>query len=53
MKLAFSVHSLSKIYEMGEERVVALDSINLDVQRATMWQSWDHRGQGKAHYLIY
>ena len=31
MKLAFSAHSISKIYEMGEEQVVALNRINLDV----------------------
>ena len=51
MKLAFSVHSLSKIYEMGEERVVALDSINLDVPEGDYVAIMGPSGSGKSTLL--
>src|SRR6056300_196128 len=51
MKLAFSVHSLSKIYEMGEEQVIALDSINLDVPEGDYVAIMGPSGSGKSTLL--
>ena len=51
MKLAFSVHSLSKIYEMGEEHVIALDGINLDVPEGDYVAIMGPSGSGKSTLL--
>ena len=51
MKLAFSVHSLSKIYEMGEEQVIALDGINLDVPEGDYVAIMGPSGSGKSTLL--
>ena len=51
MKLAFSVHSISKIYEMGEEQVVALDRINLDVPDGDYVAIMGPSGSGKSTLL--
>ena len=51
MKLAFSAHSISKIYEMGEEQVVALDRINLDVPDGDYVAIMGPSGSGKSTLL--
>ena len=51
MKLAFSAHSISKIYEMGEEQVVALNRINLDVPEGDYVAIMGPSGSGKSTLL--
>ena len=51
MKLAFSVRSLCKFYEMGEEQVVALDCISLDVPVGDYVAIMGPSGSGKSTLL--
>ena len=51
MKLAFSLCSLSKIYEMGEEKIVALDAVNLEVPEGDYVAIMGPSGSGKSTLL--
>ncbi len=51
MKLAFSLRSLSKIYEMGEEKIVALDAVNLEVPEGDYVAIMGPSGSGKSTLL--
>ena len=51
MKLAFSVRSLSKVYQMGEEKVVALDGVNLEVPEGDYVAIMGPSGSGKSTLL--
>ena len=47
MNLAFSVRSLSKVYQMGTEEVRALDGIDLDVPEGDYLAIMGPSGSGK------
>ena len=51
MKFAFSLCSLSKIYEMGEEKIVALDAVNLEVPEGDYVAIMGPSGSGKSTLL--
>jgi putative ABC transport system ATP-binding protein len=51
MKLAFSVRSLSKVYQMGEEKVVALDGVNFEVPEGDYVAIMGPSGSGKSTLL--
>ena len=51
MKLAFSLCSLSKVYEMGEEKIVALDAVNLEVPEGDYVAIMGPSGSGKSTLL--
>ena len=51
MKFAFSLCSLSKVYEMGEEKIVALDAVNLEVPEGDYVAIMGPSGSGKSTLL--
>ena len=51
MNLAFSVRSLSKVYQMGTEEVRALDGIDLDVPEGDYLAIMGPSGSGKSTLL--
>ena len=51
MKFAFSLCSLSKTYEMGEEKIVALDAVNLEVPEGDYVAIMGPSGSGKSTLL--
>ncbi len=51
MKFAISLCSLSKVYEMGEEKIVALDAVNLEVPEGDYVAIMGPSGSGKSTLL--
>ena len=51
--MAFSIRSLSKVYEMGEEDVVALDAVDLEVPIGDYVAIMGPSGSGKSLSLIH
>ena len=51
MNISFRISNLTKIYEMGEEKVVALDKVSLEVPEGDYVAIMDYSGSGKSTLL--
>ena len=51
MKISFRISNLSKVYEMGEEKVIALDNISLEVPEGDYVAIMGPSGSGKSTLL--
>ena len=51
MNISFRVKNLSKVYEMGEEKVIALDNISLEVPEGDYVAIMGPSGSGKSTLL--
>ena len=51
MNISFRISNLTKIYEMGEEKVVALDKVSLEVPEGDYVAIMGPSGSGKSTLL--
>ena len=50
MSNLIEVQSVNKTYKRGEETLVVLDELSLEVPKVTIWLSWGHLVLASQHF---
>jgi putative ABC transport system ATP-binding protein len=53
MEALIKVKNIRKVYQMGEERIIALDDVSLDIQKGEVVCFLGVSGSGNPHFLIW
>ena len=50
-KYAIEIEALTKVYDMGEEKVHALKGVDIRIEKGSFWANMGHSGSGKSTML--